>query len=56
MEEDITKTPLVDIFKEMTKLDNEIDLLLLKREKLRLEIIRRFPNLESNDEFQKKKR
>lgn len=54
MEEDITKIPLVDIMKEMTKIDNEIDLLMLKYEKLRLEVIRRFPNLEINEEFKRK--
>ena len=51
---DITKTPLVEIMKEMTRLDNEISLLMLKHEKLRLEVIRRFPNLEINEEFKRK--
>lgn len=54
MEEDITKKPLVQIITEMTKLDNEIELMLLKREKLRLEVIRRFPTLEVNEEFKPK--
>lgn len=50
-----TKT-LVDIMKEMTRLDNEISLLMLKYEKLRLEVIRRFPNLEINEEFKRKEK
>lgn len=54
MNEDLSKQPLVDIMKEMTKLDNEISLLMLKYEKLRLEVIRRFPNLEINEEFKRK--
>ena len=56
MNDDITKTSTVDIIKEMTRLDHEIDLLMLKHEKLRLEMIRRFPYLEKDDLFKQKKK
>ena len=62
MEEDITKKPLVEIFQEMSYLEQEIGLkqikyekemekLILHYEKLRLEVIRRFPILEDKEEF-----
>ena len=63
--EDITKKPLVDIIKEMTYLEQEIglkqiknekelDLMILKYERLRLEVVRRFPIVEKEEEFKKK--
>lgn len=63
--EDITKKPLVDIIKEMTYLEQEIglkqireskelDLMILKYERLRLEVVRRFPIVEKTEEFKKK--
>lgn len=52
--EELDKVSLVDIIKEMTKLDQEIDLKLLRYEKLRLEVIRRFPFVENSDEFKPK--
>lgn len=54
MEDELQKTPLADIFKEMSKLDQEIDLKILRYEKLRLEVIRRFPPLEEAFEFKPK--
>lgn len=65
MEEDITKKPLVEIFKEMSYLEQEIGLKQIKHEKemeklilyyerLRLEVIKRYPPLENNEEFKKK--
>ena len=54
--EDLTKKPLVNIIEDMTKLDNEIDLLMLKYDKLRLEVIRRFPQVENEDAFKQKVR
>lgn len=54
MEEDITKTPTVDLIKEYTKIDQEINLLLLRHEKIRLEIVKRFPIVEKEEEFKKK--
>lgn len=54
--EDLKKEPTVDIIKEMTRLDYEIDLLTLKYEKLRLEMVRRFPQLEEQEVFKQKKK
>lgn len=62
MEEDISKKPLVDIFTEMSYLEQEIGMkqirhdkemekLILKFEKLRLEVIRRFPIMEDKEPF-----
>ena len=54
MEEDITKKPLYEIMTEMQFLEQEIDIKILQYEKLRLEIIRRFP-LQSVEETFKQK-
>ena len=54
MEEDITKKPLYEIMTEMQFLEQEIDIKILQYEKLRLEIIRRFP-LQSVEETFKPK-
>lgn len=65
MEEDITKKPLVEIITEMTRLEQEIGLKKIKNEKelalmelkyerLRLEVVRRFPIVEKEEEFKKK--
>lgn len=65
MEEDITKKPLVEIITEMTRLEQEIGLKQIKNEKelalielryerLRLEVVRRFPIVEKEEEFKKK--
>lgn len=51
---EIDKTPTVDLIKEMTMLNQQIDLLMLKYEKIRLELIKRFPNIENDIEFQPK--
>lgn len=53
---DITKTPTVELIQEMTRLDHEIDIKLLQYEKLRLELVRRFPPLENSEEFKKKEK
>lgn len=54
--EDLKKEPTVNIVKEMTKLDYQIDLSILKYEKLRLEMVRRFPQLEEQEVFKQKKK
>ncbi len=54
--DDITKVPTVDLIKEMTKLDQDIELLMLKYEKVRLELVRRFPSVEETEEFKPKRR
>lgn len=51
---EIEKKSTTDIIKEMTLLDQQIDLMILKYEKLRLEIIKRYPGLENKEEFKKK--
>lgn len=67
MEEDITKKPLVEIITEMTRLEQEIGLKQIKNEKelalmelkyerLRLEVVRRFPQLENSEEFKPKQK
>lgn len=63
--EDISKKPLVEIITEMTRLEQEIGLKQIKNEKelkrmelryerLRLEVVRRFPFVEKTEEFKKK--
>lgn len=56
MEEDITKVSTVKLINEMTHLDHQIDLLLLQYEKVRLEVVRRFPQVEEHEEFKKKEK
>lgn len=51
---ELNKTPTVDLIKEMTNLDQQIELLMLKHEKIRLELVRRFPNVENSEEFKPK--
>lgn len=55
MEEDITKKPLVDLMTELSITDQKIELLMVRYELLRLELIRRFPMFEEREEFKKKK-
>ena len=52
--EEISKTSTIQLIKNMTLLDQEIDLMLLKYEKIRLELIKRYPNLKNSNEFQPK--
>ena len=52
--EDLTKISLVSIIERMHAIDLEIDKLMLEYEKLRLETIRRFPQVEERVEFKKK--
>ena len=54
--EDLEKTPLVELVTEISRLEQQIDLLTLKYEKLRLEINRRYPIIEEQEVFVKKKR
>ena len=54
--EDITKKPLVEIITEMTRLEQEIGLKLLQYEKLRLEVIKRYPIVENNEAFKPKQK
>lgn len=60
--EDLSTKPLVDIFNEMSYLEQEIGIkqikhdkemekLILKFERLRLEVIKRFPVMEDKEPF-----
>lgn len=51
---ELNKTPTNQLIKEMTNLDQQIELLMLKYEKIRLELIRRYPNIENKEEFKPK--
>lgn len=52
----IEETSTVDLINEMSRLDQQIDLLLLKYERVRLELIKRFPSVENDEEFKKKEK
>lgn len=54
MEEDITKKPLVEIITEMSKLEQKIQLEVMKYNILANELTRRFPDLKNNEEFREK--
>ena len=56
MEDDIRKKSTASIIHDITLLDRQIDLLILKHEKMRLELIRRFPKLKEDENFQSKTR
>ena len=56
MEDDIRKKSTASIIHDITLLDRQIDLLILKHEKMRLELIRRFPKLQEDENFQSKTR
>lgn len=48
MEKDLQHTPLIEIAKEMETLQDKIDLLIMKYEIYRQEVLRRFPPFEQN--------
>ena len=54
MEKELDKKPLVELITEMSKLDKEIDILMLKYEKLRLEVVKRYPFVENDEVFKQK--
>lgn len=53
-EEDITKLPLPALITEITFLEQDIDMKIMKYEKLKKELIRRFPVIEQEDVFKAK--
>lgn len=53
-ENDITKTATSELLNKMIELDNQIELLNLYYEKVRLELIKRYPMLINNVDFQPK--
>lgn len=55
MEDEIKKASTTQLVSELTNIGNEIDMLNFKYEKIRLELIRRFPKIENDAEFQPKK-
>lgn len=54
--DELKTKPTTEIIKEMNELDQQIDLMILEYEKLRLEIIKRYPGLENSEEFKQKKK
>lgn len=56
LKEDITKQPVQVLMIELTNLEKQIDLLSLKHEKIRLELIRRYQILETSEEFKPKQK
>lgn len=51
---DLSKTPLKDLVMELTELERDIDLRVYKYNLIILEIYKRFPNLENQEEFRPK--
>ena len=51
---EIEKKPTVEIIKEMTLIDQQINILIVQYNKLQKEITKRFPTLESKNEFKPK--
>lgn len=56
LKEDIPKKTTVELITEMTNLDKQIDLLSLKYERIRLELIKRYQFLEETEEFKPKQK
>ena len=56
LKEDISKKTTVELITEMTNLDKQIDLLSLKYERIRLELIKRYQFLEETEEFKPKQK
>ena len=52
--EDISHTSTIELAKEFSRLDKEIELKILKYNLIRLELIRRIPTLINEEEFQEK--
>ena len=54
MQEDISKKSLVEIIKEMTFLEQKIQLEVMKYNLLSIEFLKRYPNFKDNEEFKEK--
>ena len=54
MQEDLTRVSLIELMSNLKLLDNQIKLLTLKQEKIKLELTRRFPTLQDVEEFKPK--
>ena len=52
--EDLSKTPTVDLVKEVSLLEREINLKIIKYNIVVAELVRRFPMLEKEPMFQQK--
>ena len=54
IEQDITKRSTVELIADFTIFEQQIDMLTIKHEEIRKELIRRFPMIEDNEEFKSK--
>ena len=54
MKEDLKQKSTIELIKEMTSLERKIEIELLKYNKIVLELYRRIPNLEQQDEIKPK--
>lgn len=52
--EDIKRKSTIDLIKEYTKLEKDIEMSLHLYEKIRVELCRRYPNIENEDNFKPK--
>lgn len=50
----IKETPLIDLLHELDNIEKNIETLITKRNEIILELWKRVPNLENEDEFQPK--
>ena len=50
----IDTTPTCDLMLELSQLEKKIDLMIMKYELIREELIKRFPSLEESESFQSK--
>lgn len=54
-EEDITKVPLCDLITEITYLEQEIDIKIMRYETIKRELIKRYPVIDNEEIFKTKK-
>lgn len=52
--EDVSRTSTIELAKEFSKLEKEIELKIFKYNLIRLELIRQIPTLITEEEFQEK--
>lgn len=53
-QEELSKMPLVEIFTEMTKLEQSVNMDIVKYNRYVKEVVKRFPPLSEREEFQEK--
>lgn len=54
MEKELSEKSTKDLITEMTYLDRDIDEKLFRYEQIRLELVKRYPQVADKEEFQKK--